>query len=72
MACPTPCDPGCDAKCHAAHLPRWKRDHDPATCHIERGWWRCGNHFMHGPGDDLAYLLFDSAVARGQAMIAVR
>jgi hypothetical protein len=30
--CPTPCDAACDAPCHEVHKPRWKRDHDPATC----------------------------------------
>ena len=30
--CPTECDDDCDAPCHEAHKPTWKRDHDPATC----------------------------------------
>lgn len=59
MTCPTLCDAECEAPCHEAHQPYWKRTHDPATCHVLRGWWRCGNHFEHGPGDDMYFLLFD-------------
>lgn len=36
MVCSTLCDPDCEAPCHEAHQPYWKREHDVATC--ERKW----------------------------------
>ena len=32
VRCPTLCDDDCEASCHEAHLPRHKREHDPAAC----------------------------------------
>lgn len=58
MTCPTPCDPDCPEPCHEVHEVKWKRTHDPATCHIERGWWVLGDFSLHGPGDDCYDLLW--------------
>lgn len=30
--CPTPCDHDCEALCHEAHKPRWKRSHIVKVC----------------------------------------
>ena len=60
--CTVACDPDCPEHCHEAHEVWWKRSHDPDECHLLRGWWRCGNHFEHGPGEDLYLFLFNGPV----------
>jgi hypothetical protein len=37
FACPTPCEPGCRARCHELHHPAARRVHDPTACQLVAG-----------------------------------